>query len=397
MVRIAAVVALLVWAAAWAIGDEVEEAGACTGPGIPFSAIEAPIIFEGWVTDLETIPAVGLDPNYQVQFEVLRGYRGVAVGDLIEVETYLRLPGGIPVPCGSLAPEELAGKYVILGLPERDSGDFYPFLTFYLQDAPNLLPENGIPYGEAVRMAEIVTDTDPSGPLLTIEPVGAVCGEPVRYRGERFPSGEYLLGFSFGRFLDVLTIGSDGTFDTTRNLVWDGCRSIETRSVVTSVDVRSTTGVGLEWLIEIVPLTVTVPGGGDGSYPQLVVPPDSARCGSDFTVSGTGFEPGEAVSLMVSANDTKFPAQADQDGFFTARIPMPDVLCGLALGEVRAFQPGFETYGRRLATTYFTPLPPVGPPDLGNAPPGGTPAGWWLQMAGLVALVLGVSALVARR
>lgn len=141
-----------------------------------------------------------------------------------------------------------------------------------------------------------------------------------------------------------------------------------------------------------------MPGGGDGSYPQLVIPPGSTHCGSHFIVSGTGFEPNEHVTLIVSTSDAIYPAPANADGKFNARIPMPAELCGRALGEVRAYQPGFEQYGRPLTSTYFAPLgEPPGPPNLGNTPPSTQHPILWLHITALVALVLGASLLVTRR
>src|SRR5690606_34973493 len=138
-------------------------------------------------------------------------------------EMYLRVPGNPPSPCPTLAPDGLDGKYVMAGWWSEGAGDFYPFAAFYLQDGPNVTPADGsLTYDAAVRLAELVTDTNPERPMLTVEPAAARCGETVTFIGERFAPGWYVVSFgpwSGPAIAKVqVTEGSAGAFRATATL-----------------------------------------------------------------------------------------------------------------------------------------------------------------------------------
>lgn len=404
MFRIAAVVAVLMGAALWAVGGEVEEARACTGFGPDHTFTYAPVVFEGWVRELTPIPDGSVSgANHLVRFEVVRGHRGTTGGELLEAAVYLRLPGGVPEPCPSIAPDEVAGKYVIASLTGEAELRIFGG-TIYIADGPGLSPPDWYSYTDALRITELATDSNPDRPHLQVTPSEVRCGEAVTFHGERFAEGAYVLAISYrGIGLAQVFVGpsDSGRFEVT--VVVPPCPPphpesapwvVSASPIVPSTDILSL-GEPEEWAVLTVTGTLAEPRG----EPQLEVV-SGAVCGGLASLRGTGFAPNRSYPVYGGSPEDK-SATADAEGRLHFELEIPPESCehGSVL-SVWVIQPGFGAFGSRFAIAsvlFETREAPPGPPDLGNTPPHAAPSIPWLHLAGIVALVLGVSALVARR
>ncbi len=403
MVRIAAVVTVLMGAVVWAISSEADEAGACTGYGPDHIFTYAPVVFEGWVREITPIPDSSVSgANHVVRFEVVRGHRGTTGGELLEAAAYLRVPRGVPEPCPSIAPDELAGKYVIASL--TGEGELRIFGgTIYIADAPGLSPTDAYSYADALRITELATDSNPDRPHLQVTPSEVRCGEAVTFHGERFAEGAYVLANSYGGvgLAQVFVGPSDpGRFEST--VVVPPCAAPHPESspwvvwaspIIPATDIISL-GEPEEWVALTLTGTLAEPR---GELRLEVVP--GAVCGGVASITGTGFEPNRSYPVYGGSPEDK-SATADAEGRLQFDLEIPPDSCepGSVL-SVWVIQPGFGAFGSRfaIASALFETRPaPPGPPDLGNTPSHTAPIPW-LHVAGIVALILGASALVARR
>ena len=404
MAKLAAVLAVLLGSTLWAIGSEVDDAGACTGFGPDHTFTYAPVVFEGWVREIVPTPdAQASGPNHVIRIEVIRGHRGATGGEFLEATAHLRLPSGVPEPCPSSTPEDLDGKYVIAALTAQ--GELPSFGgAIYVADGPNLSPADQFSYADALRITELATDSNPDRPLLSATPAVVRCGEPVTFTGERFPEGRYVLANSYGGVgLAQLTVNpSDARrFETT--VILPPCATphpeappwvIWASPVVPSTDVLSL-GSPEEWVALTIGGTAAEPAG----EPLLEVAP-GAVCGGIASVTGTGFEPNTPYPILGGNPEWK-SAVTDAAGRLRIDVPIPAEFCETgSFQSVWVLQPGFEDFGSRfaIATVFFEVGKSPGPPDVGNTDPHSGPMPLsWLHLAGLAALILGASLLVARR
>ncbi len=401
MVRIAAVLAVVVGATVWALGGEVERAGACTGFGPEYSFSFSPVVFEGWVREVELIPGSGMGSrNHIVRFEVVRGHRGSSEGGTVESRTYLRLPGDVPTPCPSFTPEDLRGKYVIAALTDLFDGS-WGFLTIYVADGPGMSSPDGLSYADAVRLTELATDSNPELPLLRVTPGEARCGETVTFNGERFAPGNYVLAVGYGG-TGLARVQADPAGRFEARVTLGPCQQPHPEAwpwVVEALPHTPSThfislGPAVEYAVLTITGTVALPTG----EPAVEVAP-GARCGGSVTVIGTGLEPNTTYPVDGISPESKV-ATTDGQGRFTTTIPIPGAFCEPGgLQAIRILQPGFEDYGSRftVAQALFEVGAPPGPPTVGNSPPPSPAPLLWLQLAGLAMLVLGASGLAARR
>ncbi|HMO52942.1 MAG TPA: hypothetical protein PJ994_00400 [Tepidiformaceae bacterium] len=402
--RIAAVVAVLMGAAVWAIGGEVDEAGACTGwPGY-LAILDADVILEGAVDSV--VPTGETDlafAYYDVTFAVARGYRGTSEGETVAAKARIPIPGQA-VMCPQF-PQDLAGKYVLLGLRADDTGSLQAdaWIMLYMSDD---VPSNGDPgYAGAVRAAELATDANPELPVLRATPGTASCGEPVTYEGARFGPGEYVLSTPGWRIIGVVQVGSSGTFTLTAPAMFFQCRLGQEFTFAGWIEVYPVVGgdnlmAVLGPLSELTYLAVRA----DGDLPELT--PElrmSERkpftCGAEVLVLGDGFE---AELLTVRLEGSAGPVSvhvgtSPHTGSFSAGIKIPAEACHAPLAVISVYQAGYERFGRPLARIYVETRPTTpGAPNLGNTPPASSPIPW-LQIAGLMALIVGAAAITARR
>src|SRR5699024_10035264 len=71
--------------------------------------------------------------------------------------------------------------------------------------------------------------------------------------------------------------------------------------------------------------SIEVEEASDPYAPEIDLSADEVATGESFTVSGSGFAPGESVTLTLSDDDTVLDATADDDGAFDVEMTAPEV------------------------------------------------------------------------
>jgi hypothetical protein len=395
VVRIAAVLVAMAGAAFWALGSEVEEAGACTGPPGYLTIMDADVILEGWVQSV--VPSGSPDltfAHHEVTFSVTRGYRGAADGESVVAMARIPIPG-VPIMCPQFPPD-LESKYVLLGLRADDSGAFHAdaWDMLYISDAA---PAGaGVAYARAVRLAELATDTNPDLPVVRVTPSAAFCGVPVTYDGARLPPGEYVL-LNMERVVGTVNVTGEGTFTLTAPAIFHQCRNGEPMTFPGWIEVYPVTNsdpyvAALGALVELALLKVQSDGTIPILVPSLVISDRTPFvCGDEVIVAGDGFE-AEPLSVRFEGSGGPVSVQvgpSPDTGSFEASIHIPEAACDASLAAISVYQSGFERFGRPLARIYIgTRQAPPGPPTVGNSPPPPPAPPPWLQLAGLAALIL---------
>ena len=275
----------------------------------------------------------------------------------------------------------------------------------YLGDAPE-----GEFYAEAVRLAEMVADSDPSAPQLLFEPAVATCGQSLHLSGRRFPVGKYVLRYSGGsRVIAVAEAGANGAFDLDTTVVYQGCANHYANGQPMAIHALSavagpvTAWQNLNSLVEIGfgPLA----GAADGPFTDLRVAPNPARCSDTLTITGGGFVPGERLNVAVGEGIGDGAVTVDSSGVFETRRAIPAGACKDQMIRMTATQVGFEEYTPPFMSLAETTLfrdgtPPLapGPPDVGTGPPGAETDGHavWREV-GLVCLALALLGTVTFR
>ncbi len=189
MKQLAMVVVVVAAAALMAATRDVRNAYACSGPP-PWEAMaEMPVVVEGHVTTVERLPDPEVNREaFRYTMSVSKGHRGASAGEQI-VFVDDRLKPGIPSVCGQLQ-AELVNKRIVAGF-ENTNGTYRtgPRVAPFVGDALE-----GPDYVRAVRMAEIATGSNPSGPNLTSLEATVTCGQHAVMVGRRFkPRATYTL------------------------------------------------------------------------------------------------------------------------------------------------------------------------------------------------------------
>jgi hypothetical protein len=308
-------------------------------------------------------------------------------------------------------PADLAGKYVVIGLNPSDQipGELVAdaWVMPFLGDAPG-----GDAYDQAVRLAEMITDNEPSAPQLLIEPPVATCGQPIRFVGRRFPPGEYALRYIFSpRLLGLVTAGPDGEFELATKFVHESCNRSTSNGRLLSVHAIGLTGgegppIGdFAKLLEIA--SAPIAGAIDRHEPvtTLNVTPNPARCGDTLTIVGNAFPPEELLGVFIGDASAGLEVRTDIAGAFEVRTPIPPGACTGRVFGVRVTQGGygpltqFLSIIERQVSIAEGAAPPAasvapGPPVAGtSAPPTDSKPGF-AMLAGLALALLGGGALV---
>jgi hypothetical protein len=411
--RYALLLAVLAGAATVAVFPAARHARACTGPGPVENMLYSRVVIEGRVVSVvpNGRPERGSFSTtpHDITFRVDRAYKGATAGETIRVLGFLPTPG-IPTMCPQF-PADLAGKYVVIGLNPNDQfpGELVAdaWVMPFLGDEPR-----GKEYDQAVRLAEMITDSAASAPQLVIEPPVATCGQPIRFAGHRFPPGEYALRYIYSpRLLGLVTAGADGEFALATNFVHDSCDRNSSSGRLLSVHVIALTGgegppVGdFARLLEIA--SAPIAGAIDRNEPvtTLNVTPNPARCGDTLTIVGNAFLPEELLGVFIGDASAGLVVRTDIAGAFEVRTPIPPGACTGRVFGVRVTQGGygpltqFLSIIERQVSIAEGVAPPAatlapGPPVAGtSAPPTDRKPGFAMP-AGLALALLGGGALV---
>jgi len=391
-------VVVILGSVAAALSLQPRPALACSGPGPVEGLLPSTVIIEGRVTSMTRSGEPEFDRiPYKITFEVAHAFKGAAAGQKVVATGYIPIPGK-PIMCPQF-PQDLLGKYVVIGLgpDEAHPQELHTVITPFIGDKPE-----GETYAQAVRLAEMISDSNPAAPQLLLDPPVATCGQPMRFVGRRFPEGPYLLRYGFGRAIAQLNIGSSGTFDVTASIVHEICRDSRNNSRLVSfyVDglVDDPPWIVLDPLGPTEAAAVPIAGAVDREPrgPTLTITPKPARCGDALTVRGAGFEPAEQLTVTVAGETSGVPATADAVGSFAVQLGSPAGLCTGPFIGVAAIQSGFEPFRWAVAggevyvaSTPTSPAPSAtpGPPDVGTGPPVGAQDGHGLLMAGAALLL----------
>lgn len=379
-----------------ALSREPHQALACTGPGPVETMLSSSVVIEGRVTSVVASGEPGFDrAPFAITLDVARAHRGAVAGESIVATGYIPIPGR-PIMCPQL-PQNLLGKYVVAGLSRgQDPGGGL------VADAWNMPFIGDGPTGDAYEygrtIAEMITDSNPAAPLLTLEPALATCGQQMELAGRRFPKGKYLVKYGFGRPIALVDVGPDGAFNVSTSIVHELCRDSRANSRLISFHVFSATnGVPMMNLdlrgpteVAAAPLAGAIDREPRGM--ELAVMPSPARCTEPITIRGTGFEAGERLVLRLGADVPSLRVNADDAGSFSLRTDIPAELCDRAFVPLQVFQSGFENVPVPLTgrDVFLSPLPPTPvAPALGTGYAAGGPTGkpWHLMAWAGAALV----------
>lgn len=407
MARAATVLVVLLGAALYATTTGTRQAAACSGPPGHEVMLSAKVILEGRVALVG--PAESSDSVYTTHamtFDVVRGYRGVEDGARVTATARIPIPG-IPVMCPQF-PQDIEGKYVIIGLFEDEDGEADlradAWVMMFSADAP---PETADrTYTEAVRLAELVADANPEAPLLTIDPAVVTCGERVTFRGTRFPAGEYAIRERWGSLLAVVQVGPGGEFEASATGPITGCGSPPGTLWTVAYSIftveRPAVSASLGALVEVAGAELAPDIRTPIPAPAISASPTPAYCGQTVELSGSGFAPGERVTVQFNGETSGVTLSADGAGTFTVTRRIPLESCGGPLFEVSALQAEFAEFGffATLATRYIERIEtPPGPPDVGDSPGAARPADrtWAVLLGGFVMALSGSLVVLARR
>ncbi len=335
--------------------------------------------------------------THEITISVTRGYRGTAEGETIVTNARIPIPGQ-PVMCPQF-PQDLEGKYVLLGLRADDTGalraDAWDML--YMSDSRPSANDPG--YAEAVKYAELAADNSPARPVLLLAPPDVACGEQITFTGMRFPPGEYVVMEAFGRVLGTFNVGPMGILALTVPALFGQCLSDTAGTFPAWIEVYPVSNTDpyvaeLGPLAELALVTVTNQGDGEIGGPVLAISDGTPFfCGANVTVVGQRFmaEPltimfeGAAPSTSVMA----YPPPHGRTFGFSAQLTIPAGACDASLAAITVYQAGFERFGRPLARIYVeTRQAPPGPPDVGNSSNASPDQRPWLAVAGLAMALL---------
>ncbi len=377
MARAVSVAVLLLGVAVYTITVETRPAGACSGPPAYEVLLSAKVILEGWVEEVS--PAESSDSVYTTHtmtFDVVRGYRGVQDGEQVTASARIPIPG-VPIMCPQF-PQDIEGKYVIIGLFEEQDGDANlradAWVMLYSADA---VPSGtDASYSEAVRLAELVADANAERPLLTTEPEVLTCGQPVLFRGVRFPAGEYTIREFFGPILAVVEVGATGTFDAdTGTGPGYGCGTEPGTSVVVSYSafkvLRHPDGSAeLGELVEIAGPALNPEVRPPARERTFAVSPELARCGQNLTIEGIGFDPERPLLVRFGGETQGATVTPDAAGAFRLVRAIPEESCTGAFIRVAVSPAEFAEFGHfaELGDALIGRIEPPGPPDVGDSP-----------------------------
>ena len=377
MKRVFVLVALIVGSGLFAVSREVQPAFACSGPGPIENMLESTVIFEGRVTAVTASgpPGFDLSPR-RLTFEVIRAHKGTKDGATIVANAVIPVPG-VPTMCPQF-PQDLAGKYVVIGLqPDpKKPGELFTYAWVSYVGASLSGPE----YDQMARLARMIADSDPAAPQITLSPAIAKCGQPLSISGRRFPAGSYLLRYSGGaRAIAVVEPRAGGVFDVTTTMAHDACRNPNWNGRPFAIHVSDVSaGPGSAWtnfeaLVEIG--VGTLDGGVESDWPSLIVTPNPARCGDTLEVRGRSFAPGERVLVALWERGDGVLATADSVGALEVAVPLPPEACNGEQIRVSARQAGFEAYTSPYASlaevwvnSVAAPRSIPGPPEVGTGP-----------------------------
>jgi hypothetical protein len=378
------------------VGWSARPAFACTGPGALQAMLETPVILEGRVVTVTALPQDNLRPAhspYALAIEVVQGHVGAKAGDRVEAVAYLPDPG-VPQACASFEFQgDLTGQYLVIGLqpPQTPGGRMLAErgAASFVGAAPV-----GADYQRGHALAEMMADSNPAAPRLTLVPSSPACGETFRAKGERFAPGKYILRPAFeGRILALANVGASGTFDVSARMVTSWCsgKQINGRVVgihVWAIDPSSPEPPATDALTEIAPVLVSGARNFEPGSPVLRVSPQTARCGDEVAVAGAGFLPEERLNIGFGVAPPDREAIADAAGNVAFQFRLPGGECaadryrsGLGFNQVWATQAEFGLPGPYFSLAsgevYLMPLDspgptstgvPPGPPDAGSGP-----------------------------
>ncbi len=367
MRRAALLIALIAASGLFAMSPGAQPALACSGPGPIDTLLYAQLIFEGRVSGVEPLPGEPLSfglRDHAITFDVVRNHRGTVEGERLETTGGIPVPG-VPIMCPQF-PQDLLGKYVVIGattdLPGGTAVSAWNMV--FIGDEPV-----GVDYQQAVRLVEMIADSNPEAPQLQFEAPVAACGQPARLQGVRFPEGRYLLRYSFGRGIAVVDVDVGGTIDVTTTFADPSCRTSNGNGRLSGVHVFAPDAANSYAFVEVASTEITGAMDRTPPFEQLSVIPDPAICGQPLTVRGVGFEPSEPLSVQVSGELTAgVLVTADGSGAFDLVRDLPSGSCTQPIIRVAALQRGFEEFGliAPLAQVWIGSAPDPGPPDAGT-------------------------------
>ena len=414
MKRVFVLVAVIVGSGLFALSREAELALACSGLGPIENMLRANVIFEGRVISVVPDGAPEIDrAPHDVTFEVVRPFKGTKAGERVVANAKIPIPGK-PIMCPQF-PQDLAGKYVVIGLIPDDARPGELLADAWIMPFIGAEP-GGEGYVEAVRLAEMIADSNPVSPQLLLQPAVLTCGQQMHLSGRQFPPGKYVLRYSgSARVIAVAEAGLNGAFDMDTAVVYEGCRNHYANGQPVAVHaLDAAAGAATAWqspdaLVEIGfgPLA----GAADGPFAELRVTPNPARCTDTLTIRGSSFMPGERLTVAVGEGRGDVQVTANSAGAFEASHGIPADACREGSIRVAATQAGFEAYtppflsiAAATLVRDVSPGPPAvppGPPDVGTGSASAEPRGddAWTEI-GLVAVavaVVGTIVLIFRR
>jgi hypothetical protein len=358
--------------------------------------LETPVILEGRVISVTPLPQDDLRPAHTphaLVIQVVKGHRGAVAGDRIDAVAYLPDPG-VPQACATFEFQgDLTGQYLVIGLqpPQAPGGRMIADrgAASFVGAAPV-----GEEYERGRTLAEMMADSNPAAPHLTLMPSSPACGETFRAAGERFAPGKYILRAAFeGRILALADVGLSGTFDVSARLITSSCSGQQFNGRLVglhawAIDASSPGPTELGALTEIAPVLISGARNREPGSPVLRVSPQTARCGDEVTVMGAGFLPAERLNIGFGESPPAREEIADATGNVAFHFRLPGGECaadrygsGLGYNQVWATQAEFGLPGPYFSLAsgevYLLPIGAAdptpasiapGPPGSGNSP-----------------------------